>query len=177
MITVTITYFVIFFLSVLLLSFAHVTGMDLVYFARRMHIVCSNDVPFCRVQFQLDCPCYFFFRFFSHIIINYWLMIPIYCFTDYLSLNNISKSCIPLLQWQPKPLEKKMHALVCWHGLLISIKVLKPIKNNSFNVPFSVISLPDLFIFAVVSGYILLLSHHFLTGWILLLLLILMFSF
>jgi len=118
-----------------------------------------------------------FLQIFFYIIINYWLMIPIYCFTDYLSLNNISKSCIPLLQWQPKPLEKKMHALVCWHGLLISIKVLKPIKNNSFNVPFSVISLPDLFIFAVVSGYILLLSHQFLTGWILLLLLILMFSF
>ena len=65
------TYFVIFFLSVLLLSFAHVTGMDLVYFARRMHIVCSNDLPFCRVQFQLDCPCNFFFRFPPHIIINY----------------------------------------------------------------------------------------------------------
>ena len=51
---------------------------------------------------------------------------------------------------------KKMHALVCWHGLLISIKVVKPVKNNSFNVPFSMISLPDLFMFAVVSGYILL---------------------
>ena len=147
--------------------------MDLVYFARRMHIVCSNDVPFCRVQFQLDCPCYFFFRFFSHIIINYWLMIPIFCFTDYLPLKYLKIMYSSSLMTAEAPRKKCM----CWHGLLISIKVLKPIKNNSFNVPFSVISLPDLFIFAVVSGYILLLSHHFLTGWILLLLLILMFSF
>jgi len=51
----------------------------------------------------------------------------------------------------------KMHVLACCHGILISSEVVKPIKNNSFNVQFSEISPPDLLMLAVVSGYILLL--------------------